>query len=322
MPEVPFVDRLSLDDVPPGETRRMRVVMGIDAEGVPLAVPVVVRRSRVDGPVVGITAAMHGNEVNGIRVLHRLFEACPVDRLLRGTLIGVPVVNVPGFKRNLREFHDGADLNRTMPGRPDGTGAQQYAHNFLDRVTGPFDYHIDLHTASFGRVNTLYARVDMTNQVTARLARMMHPEIIVHSHGGDGTLRAAIAERGVPSLTLEVGDPLALQYALIRQSRLGIQEILEQLEMIPDLEDPRRQVPVECKRSYWIYTDGGGILDVKVELAQQFAEGDLIARLTDVWGDVLREYRAPEAGIVVGKSTNPVARPGARVLHLGVIGSV
>lgn len=318
----PFVESIDLASVPLGQTQRFRVVMGEDAEGIPLAVPAIVRRAHRDGPVVGITAAIHGNEVNGIRVLHRLMDRCPVERLLQGTIVGVPVINIPGFKRNAREFHDGADLNRSMPGRHDGTGAQQYAHCFLERVCHVFDYHIDLHTASFGRVNTLYARVNLTDPVTTRIARLMYPDIIVHSPGSDGTLRGALAERGVHSVTLEIGDPLALQYALIRQSRLGIQEVLEHLEMIPDLEDPRKRAPIECKRSYWLYADVGGILDVFPELGQTFDEGECVARVTDIWGDTQREYFAPEAGIVVGKSTNPVARPGARILHLGVVGQV
>ncbi len=295
----------------------MRVLMGPDAHGIPMTVPVIVRRATRPGPVVGITAAIHGNEINGVRVLHRLLEAVPASRLLCGTIVAVPVVNTPGFLVNRREFHDGADLNRTMPGRPGGTGAQQFAFQFLDRIANVFEYHIDLHTASFGRVNSLYARVNLENPATAELARLMHPEIIVHSPAGDSTLRGAIAARGVPSVTLEVGDPQALQYALIRKSRLGIQEILEHLEMIPDLEDPEGRVPIECSTSYWMYTDAGGILDVYPELGSRFRAGDVIARMSDIWGSELRVYYAPEDGVVVGKSTNPVARPGSRILHIG-----
>jgi hypothetical protein len=312
-----YVDQLDIDAIAPGTTRRFRVVLGSDAHSMPMAVPVIVRRAASPGPVVGITAAIHGNEINGIRVLHRLFDACPTERLLRGTLVGVPVINLPGFLTNSREFHDGADLNRAMPGKVDGTGAQQYAYHFLHKIARTFEYHVDLHTASFGRVNTLYARVDLKDPMTARLARLMRPEIIVHSPGGDGTLRGAVEAMGIPSVTLEVGDPQALQYLLIRQSRLGIQEILEYLEMIPDLEDPKQRVPVECSSSYWMYTDAGGILDVYPELGHKFRTGDVLARLTNVWGDEIRTYVAPENGIVVGKSTNPVSRPGARILHLG-----
>lgn len=317
-----YVDELDVERIEPGTTQRLRVVLGMDVHGVPMAVPVIVRRAAKPGPVVGITAAIHGNEINGIRVLHRLLEACPSERLLCGTLVGVLVINTSGFLTNSREFHDGADLNRTMPGKIDGTGAQQYAYHFLQKVARSFQYHIDLHTASFGRVNSLYARVNLKDPTTSKLARLMRPEIIVHSPGGDSTLRGAVAALGIPSVTLEVGDPQALQYVLIRQSRLGIQEVLEHLQMIPDLEDPEQRVPVECSHSYWMYTDSGGILDVYPELGEQFGAGELVARLTNVWGDEIRTYTAPEAGIVVGKSTNPVSRPGARILHLGRIGPV
>ncbi|HUH04927.1 MAG TPA: succinylglutamate desuccinylase/aspartoacylase family protein [Kofleriaceae bacterium] len=317
-----YVEDLDVDRIEPGTTQRLRVVLGLDVHGMPMGVPVIVRRAAKPGPIVGLTAAIHGNEINGIRVMHRLFEACPTERLLCGTLVGVPVINVPGFLTNSREFHDGADLNRTMPGKIDGNGAQQFAYHFLNKIARTFQYHIDLHTASFGRVNTVYARANMKDPIPAKLARLMRPEIIVHCSGRDSTLRGAVSALGIPSVTLEVGDPQALQYVLIRQSRLGIQEVLEHLEMIPDLEDPEQREPIECTQSYWMHTDAGGILDVHPELGEQFAAGDIVARLTNVWGDEIRTYAAPEAGIVVGKSTNPVSRPGARILHLGRIGSV
>ena len=316
-----FVDRLDIESLARGRMHRLRVQLGHDGAHNPLTVPVIVARAEEPGPVVGVTAVVHGNELNGIPIIHRLFRSVGVTHLLKGTLVAVPVVNQPGFLANTREFH-GQDLNRIMPGKPDGSVPEVYAHRFFDRVVRGFEVLVDLHTASFGRVNSFYIRANLTKPFVARLARLIRPQIIVHNASADGTLRRAATEAGIHALTLEVGDPQRVQHALVQSSRLGIQEVLEHLQMIPDLEDPVDHHVVECARSYWVYTDEGGVLEVVPRLAQRVRAGEVVARLFDIWGDLAREYRAPEDGIVVGKSTNPVALPGSRVLHLGVEGPV
>ncbi|MCC6524214.1 MAG: succinylglutamate desuccinylase/aspartoacylase family protein [Polyangiaceae bacterium] len=314
-------ERLDLEALEPGVLHRLRVGLIQDGAGSTLSVPVIVKRSATPGPVVGITAAIHGNELNGIPVIHRIARSQQVAELRRGTVVLVPILNVPGYLRNQREFHDGVDLNRIMPGRPQGTSAQIYAHELMERVVSCFEYLIDLHTASFGRANAFYVRADMTAPVTAHMARLARPQIIVNNTGGDGTLRSAAAARGIHAITVEVGDPQRFQHGLIRNSRLGIVEVLEHLGMVPDIEDPDAAETVECKRSYWTYTDAGGLLDVSPQVCDRVKQGDPVAELCDVWGDVKVVYRAPEDGIIIGKSTNPVAHTGSRIVHVGVVGA-
>ncbi len=315
--DAPIVTELDLAALPSGQTSRVWIAMGEDGRGAPLLVPCLVARGQAPGPVVGLTAAIHGNELNGMPIIHRLFRQLDAAALV-GAVIGVPVLNLPGFLRSQREFLEGKDLNRIMPGRPGGSSAEVYAHNILSRIVGRFDVLIDLHTASFGRVNSLYVRADMDDPVVARMARLQNPQIIVHNRGGDGTLRGAAAQRGIPSITVEAGDPQRFQRAVIDTSILGLRNVLEDLDMLPpDEHEPVE--PVLCERSYWLYTDRGGVLEVLPGLAVRVTRGEVIARLRDLFGDVVCEYRAPEDGVVVGKSTNPVAETGARILHLGVV---
>jgi uncharacterized protein len=267
---------------------------------------------------VGVTAAVHGNELNGVPTIHRLFASLDPASLV-GTVVAVPVVNVPGFLMNQREFRDGKDLNREFPGRPDGYASQVYAHRFMERVVKRCGYLIDLHTASFGRVNSLYVRADMGQPVVATLSRLLHPQIIVHNEGTDGTLRSACADAGIHALTVEVGNPNRFQRGLIRSSRLGILSILAHLGMVQDVDEPFEEDVVECSSSFWMYTEEGGILEVFPEVTEPVAAGALVARVTDSYGRAVREYHAPSEGIVVGKSVNPVAHTGARILHLGIV---
>ena len=312
------VDALTLDDLAEGQTHELSLALLEDAASRVVRIPVLVARGTRTGPTVGLTAALHGNELNGIRTIHRLFTRIDPQEL-SGTVVAVPVVNMPGYLSHRREYHDGRDLNRLMPGRADGTDSQVYAHRFVDRVVRHFGYLIDLHTASFGRVNSLYVRADMGCETTARLARWLGPEIIVHNAGSDGTLRAAAAGLGIHAVTIEIGDPQVLERRKIRASRIGLRDVLEHLDMLaPDSEEAPGDA-VECHASYWLYTDAGGILDVIVEPTERVRGGQLVARLHDPWGRLLRRYFAPEDGIVVGRSTNPVAHTGARILHLGLV---
>lgn len=313
------LEGLDLGAVPRGAVERCWVAMIEEASSDPVAIPVLIARGRRDGPSLGVTAALHGNELNGIAVIHRLFRALdPAE--LSGAVIACPVVNMPAFLDHERRLGEGWDLNRLMPGRSDGHTGEIYASRFLDRVASHFDYLIDLHTASFGRINSLYVRANLDIPAAAELARLVSPEIIVHNPASDGTLRGAVTDRGVPAITVEVGNPQRFQRRLIRDGLEGILRVLTHLGMIKhDLgSDDDEEEPVVCERSYWIYAKHGGLLHVLPELADLVSAKELIARGTDLFGDRVAEYMAPEGGVVVGKSTNPVCRAGSRVLHLGV----
>ena len=312
------VPRLDVASLPRGAVSLLRVPLLEDPLGDAVRVPVMVARGRQDGPVVGVTGAVHGNELNGVRVIHQLFRDIG-GRELRGAVVGVPIVNVHGFVRHQRDC-DGTDINRAMPGRENGPTPEVFAVHLLDRIVSSFNYLLDLHTASFGRVNSVYVRADLTQPETAWMARAQHPHIIVHHKGADGTLRSAAMARGIHAITIEIGDPQLFQRELVERGRMGVENVLARLgavdldERVPDVE------PAVCTHSYWLYTDAGGLLEVYPERARRVRKGEIIARLTDAFGRVTREYRAPEDGIVVGKSTNPVAHSGARILHLGVEG--
>jgi len=315
-----LTDRFEVGGLEPGLVHRLFLRLTENAVHQPIRVPIMVLRGAEPGPVVGITAAIHGNELNGIRSIQRLFETIdPAE--LAGTLVGVTISNAPGYIRNQRVFSDGQDLNTLMPGSAHGNDSQVYAYRFCERVLPEFDYLLDLHTASFGRINCIYARVDTTHAVATRMARVLRPQIIVHN-AGDKTLRGAAMALGIPAITVEIGDPQVFDSDDIRSTRIGIRDVIEDIGLIPPDSEIATGEAVECVRSSWLYTDTGGLLRVLPEVATIVKKGEVIATLRDPWGQILRTYRAPVDGIVIGKATNPAATTGARILHLGILGSV
>jgi len=315
---IPLIEEFNLEDTPKQSIRHYWLKIITDGLGSPISVPVIVARGKEDFPILGLTAAVHGNELNGIPVIQRLFTEIDVAEL-KGTIIGVPVVNIPSYIRKKRRFNDGVDLNHIMPGEKDGNVSKVYAYRFIQRIVKHFDYLLDLHTASFGRVNSYYIRADMKHPSTRKLALLQNAQIIVNNPPSDGTLRGAAESMDIPAITLEVGNPNTFQKKLIRSGIEGIHNVLSYLEMTTDeIEKPETEAII-CKRSYWIYTDKGGLLTVHVNLTDLVKKGDLLASLRDVFGNLTREYHAPEDGVVIGKSIGPVNQSGGRILHLGIL---
>lgn len=318
-PEIPIsaIERLELERLPVGRSHLLLTLIH-DGLSQPIQLPLIVLKGKRPGPVLGITSALHGNELNGIPVIHQLLSKLDPKKL-KGTIVAAAVLNVPGFHRRQRGYIEGADLNHLMPGRADGNAAEVYAHRLVERLgVKHFDYLVDLHTASFGRINSLYIRADLSNERAAQMALTLKPQIVVHNPPSDFTLRGTAAEMGIPAVTVEIGNPQRFQPRYIRGTILGMQALMAQIGLVSRRPIAPGLPPVICSRSYWLYTQRGGLLEVSPELAQPVAKGETIARLTDIFGQPIEEYQMPEDGVVIGKSVDPVAQTGDRVLHLGV----
>ncbi|KAH6566903.1 hypothetical protein BASA62_006429 [Batrachochytrium salamandrivorans] len=314
-------DSLVIEEFPKGKISTVWINMVKQGLSEWIRVPVIIARGMEPGPVVGITAVVHGNELNGVPCIHRVITDIDVNRL-KGTVVAVPCVNVPGYLRFSREFSDGKDLNRLFPGQESGTSSQMYNHNLMVKIINHFNYLIDLHTASFGRVNSYYVRSDMNDPVSAVLAKLQQPQVILHNSGQDGTLRSAASSRGVKAITVEIGNPQLFQNQYVQWSYMGVMRILSYLNMFTSLSpEPNAPQPrtILCSKGFWIYTHTGGVLEVYPQVNSLIRKGDLVARIKNIFGNIVDEIFAPSHGVTIGRSSNPVAMAGDRVLHMGII---
>jgi uncharacterized protein len=220
MKKVHTITRMNFKEAPMGKITRYQFEIAADGLGYPIYIPVIVARGKEDGPVLGLSAVIHGNELNGLPVIQRVFREINLQKL-KGVLVGVPVVNVPGFLREHRSFNDGVDLNHRIPGIEKGNRSDAYAFRIFDRIMSQFDYLIDLHTASYGRINSFYLRADLENPVVEKIAHLLKPEIILHNKGAVGTLRRAAMDKGIPTVTVELRDPYKFQKKIIKDGTLG-----------------------------------------------------------------------------------------------------
>jgi len=324
--EATIISELDLSKVPSGKITKYWLHIISSGLSQPVLVPVMVAKGKKEGPVLGLVAALHGNELNGIPVIQKVFEGLDINNL-EGTVVGIPGLNAIGVNNEERRFNDGIDLNRGFPGKENGNRSQQYIHRTFQKLVRHFDYLIDMHTASFGRLNSLYVRADLRNDTIAKMARLHPADILLNSKGipstGDAipmlrTLRAEAMLAGIPTITIEYGNPQVYQNEMIDRGVVGIQNILAHLKLTSNTIEEFSPV-VLCKKSYWTYTDEGGLLEVLPDLAQKVQKGEKIAILKNPFGDILAEYFAPESGIIIGKSSNPVNQHGGRILHLGIL---
>ena len=280
------------------------------------SVPIMVAKGNLAGPTLCIVSAIHGNELNGISVIHDLFADIDCDKL-RGSIIGIVMANVPATLQHKRCFPNEDDLNHIFPGKPDGTFSESYAFNLLNKIILKADYVIDLHTASAGRINSLYVRADMKDPIMARMARLINPQIILDNIPPPFTLRGQMIKQNIPAITIEIGNPSVMQPDLIKVTMDGIKAILNDLGMASLPHDLSQFKLVQCSSSEWLYTKDGGILEVLPKLTQVVKKGQKIAILKNVFGEIVEEYYSRANGIVLGKSIDPIAERGARIIHIG-----
>ncbi|WP_374957306.1 succinylglutamate desuccinylase/aspartoacylase family protein [Gilvibacter sp.] len=315
---IPVIKQLDLESFEPNSLSYRWLQIVSNGIGQPIFIPVMIAKGKEEGPTLGLTAVVHGNELNGMSVIQKVFAELDLDKL-SGTLVGVPVMNIPSILLNERRFLDGADLNRIMPGKKDGNRSQVYAHRIVNRIVKHFDYMLDLHTASFGRINSFYVRADLSSKIAYQLACIQNPQIILNAPPKDGTLRGAAADYGIDAITVEVGDPDRFQKGMIRSGLSGVFNTMAYLGMYETKIEQEEEKPIICKRSYWIYSNKGGIIQVHTKLTQKLKKGDHIATVRNVFGEVVKEYYAPEKGVVIGQSVNPVGQTGSRLIHLGIV---
>lgn len=319
------IEEINLADTPPGHINHYWLKLIEDGLNQPVYVPLIVARGVEDGPVLGLLAALHGNELNGIGVIQRVLDKLDVTTL-KGTVLAVPGLNAVSIPLHQRRYPDEEDLNRNFPGKATGNESQQYAWQINQKILPHLDYLIDMHTASFGRVNSLYVRADLSDEQIKSMAYLQDADIVLNNKGvpsaneqlaATRTMRAEAMLKGIPTITVEYGDPQVYQPEMIERGQTGVENTLSWLKMIAA---PVQETPpaVVCRKSYWLYVKKGGYLEVPVQLTQRVKKGEIIGILRNPFGEVIEEYYCPEDGIVIGKSSNPVNRSGGRILHLGV----
>lgn len=300
-----------------GETRDLHLHLGESFGGFTVEIPYHVTRGTEPGPTVLLTAAIHGDEINGTGTIRKLIID-PEYPMLRGTLVMVPVVNMFGFDRHSRYLPDRRDLNRCFPGNERGSLASRVAHTVFNQLVRRADYVIDLHTAAIRRTNYPNVRADLSSPETRELAEVSGCELLVDGRGPKGCFRREACRIGCPTIVLEAGEAWKVESSIVEVSVRCIRNILSHLKMIDaTIESPTRQIVIS--RTRWMRADRGGFLQFHVAPGQVVEKDQPLVTNTNLLGYEQDVLYAPFNAVVLGMTTVPTVSPGEGVCLLGQI---
>jgi len=302
-------------EVLPGARARLEWSASQSFAGSEVVSPVIVVHGVRPGPVLCLTAGIHGDELNGVEIVRRaVYGVDPTT--LGGTLIGVPIVNLLGFSRGSRYLPDRRDLNRFFPGSRAGSIASRIAQSFFDNVVKRCEGLVDFHTGSFDRSNLPQVRADLRDPSVLEFAGKFGATPVLHSAGAKGMLRQAASRAGIPAVTFESGAPSLLQIPEIEASVRSVEALLFELGMTADAPE-RSEPPAVFYDSQWVRADAGGMLIARVELGGLVDPGQVLGVVIDPINNVEREITSPIKGLVIGMARNQVVLPGFAAFHLG-----
>ncbi len=303
--------------IPPGSRRTLDLPAGHLYTHTPLTIPVQVLHGRRAGPCLVLSAAVHGDEINGVEIIRRLLRHKTLNRLA-GTLVAVPIVNVLGFTARSRYLPDRRDLNRSFPGSEHGSMAARLAWLYCGQVLSHATHVIDLHTAAVHRDNLPQIRADMEDAGDEGLALATGLPVIVHSPLIEGSLRAAAREQGVPVVTYEAGEGLRFDEGAIRAGVRGVLRAMRELGMLPRGRGtaPVAAEPLVADATVWVRAPQDGILRAAVTLGAHVRQGQPMGWVADPFGERETAVEAPAAGVVIGRTNLPLVHQGEALFHV------
>lgn len=305
--------------IAPGETLQIEMPVVRLYTDTDISMPVHVIRSRREGPALFVSAAVHGDELNGIEIIRRLINQKSL-RLSSGTLIFVPIVNVYGVLNQSRYMPDRRDLNRCFPGSPKGSLAGIVANKFLSEIVKHCQYGIDLHTGAIHRSNLPQIRANLKDKKTRELAEIFGVPVLLNSNLRDGSLREAAVKSGTRILLYEAGQALRFDELSIRAGVRGIQNVLAHLGMV---QRKKRKItgkntitPFVANTSAWTRANASGIVSDLKHLGDNVQKDDPLAKIGSPFGEVFETVRAARSGIIIGKQNIPLVQEGDAMFHI------
>jgi predicted deacylase len=309
--------RIGEFEILPGEQRKIELPVAKLYTDADVSLPVHIIRAKNPGPTIFLSAAVHGDELNGIEIIRRLIHEKKL-KITRGTVIAVPMVNVYGVVNQSRYMPDRRDLNRCFPGSAKGSLAGRVAHIFLNEIVKHCDYGIDLHTGAIHRSNLPQIRADMSDPDTKALAEVFGVPVVLNSTLVDGSLRESAVKNETKILLYEAGEALRFDEFSIRAGMKGILNVLHHLGMTRKVvrTKKKKRMPFIANGSQWVRANASGIVHNIVNLGDQITKGQVLAEIGSPYGAIFDSVKATRSGILIGKQNIPLVQEGEAMFHV------
>jgi len=309
-----------------GKRKQLEIVIAKLYDHTDITIPVEVIRGKEEGPVMFVSGAIHGDEINGVESIKRLLSRKKILSSIKGTLIAVPIVNVFGFNRNLRYLPDRRDLNRTFLGLKNGSLTSRIAHVFMQEIVMKCQYGIDLHTGSAHRFNLPQVRGCLDNPEVEKLAKAFGVPVILNSNMRDGSLRQAAFEKGINILLFEGGEALRYDEKIISSAENGIIAVMCEIGMIQKKSVrsrlPKSREVFRAESSHWVRAPISGSLQVKKKIGNKVNKDQILGIISNPFGTEKTYVKAKKTGIIIGITMMPLVSNGDALFHVATFDNV
>lgn len=282
-----------------------------------LKIPVIIERSKIDGPTVLFSAGIHGDEINGVEVVRQLITQ-KINKPLIGTIICIPIVNMFGFVNKSREFPDGRDLNRVFPGSKLGSLASRFAHHILTEIIPVVDFAVDFHAGGASRFNAPQIRIIPNVPDLYKLASIFNAPFTLYSKHIVGSFRGSASKLGVKMLLFEGGKSLDINNDVATEGVNGVKRLLSHLGMLqPTIEIVKqKKSTIYIEKSNWIRAKCSGLLHDGNKIGLLVKKGDVLGKITDPFGKFEQKVKAPNDGYIINANYSPIVYEGDAIYHI------
>jgi predicted deacylase len=305
------------ESILPGENRTINVEIARLHTTTKLNIPIIVRRSKIDGPVVLFSAGIHGDEINGVEIVRQIISK-KINRPSRGTIICIPVINMYGFVNKSREFPDGRDLNRVFPGSKKGSLASRFAFHITTQVLPILDYAVDFHAGGASRFNAPQIRITENNPELKILADVFNAPFTLFSKNISGSFRNTSEKANVKMLLFEGGKSIDIDNIVANEGVKGAKRLLAHLNMLNtnQIVEPFEAPTIYIKQSVWLRAKCSGLLHDYNLVGKYVQKGTILATITDPFGKFERKVKAPHDGFIINANHSPIVYEGDAIYHM------
>jgi predicted deacylase len=308
---------IGTEKIKPGEVKIIEAEIARLPSRSIVTVPIVVSRSKVEGPVLLLMGGLHGDEINGIEIVKRILNK-KIHLVKKGTFICIPLLNIFGFISFSRELPDGKDINRLFPGSSNGSLAARLANYLMKNIVPLIDYGIDFHTGGASRTNYPQIRCIINEKFDNDLAKAFSAPFTINSKYRRKSFRYVAKKMGKEILIYEGGESLRFDEFAISEGINGTMRVMKYLGMIESAPNPLTP-NVVIQHTSWIRAKYSGILQTLVKYGDVVTKGTVLGIISDTLGETIHKIRSPWEGHIIALNYNPVIHQGDALFHIGQI---
>jgi predicted deacylase len=297
-------------------------------DGVGTEIPYLVIHGAKKGPVLALVAGVHAYEYPPILSLYRLKDMID-PKVLRGTVLMVPIANLPSFKKRTVYYgpDDWKNLNRVFPGDIGGTLSQRIAAVLNEEVVKRADVLVDMHCGDGNEalIPYTYWMISGDKKFDAKTRELALafgiPHIIIDETRGHDLkeskyLGNTAILQGKPAITTEAGNLGRTDEESISRNVRGVLSVLRHLDMIAGKPEPAAD-PVWIDKYEVVNSKHDGLFSPRVEMGYYVKQGQVVGSITDYLGAWKEDVKAPFTGILLYVIGTPPCNAGEPLFEVG-----